>query len=302
VPESAPRQNILWSSTVGTHSSLYEYVDAAVAVGMPQISLHADRFLTRETDSAARRAAAQYAAGHNVRVAVIDGLYCLVTGEESTEVEPTCSLTDALALAELVGATSLNVVGRYVRPGIGVETLAERFAAMCERAGQHGCRVLLEFLPYGGVADLQTAWQIVELSGAANGGVQLDTWHFFRSGPDVGLLARIPGDRIFAVQISDGTAEVVGTLENDTLHHRQLPGAGVFDLDMVVRTLARTGGLSLVGPEVLSDQMRAMPSAEAARAAVSSVDALLKRACSQAPATSAHHPWHDRRQDRASGR
>jgi hypothetical protein len=38
-----------------------------------------------------------------------------------------------------------------------------------------------------------------------------DTWHFFRSHPDFELLARIPGDRIFAVQVDAAAVEVRGS-------------------------------------------------------------------------------------------
>ena len=116
-------------------------------------------------------------------------------------------------------------------------------------------------------------------SGAANGGLTFDTWHFFRSDPDFGLLERIPGQRIFAVQLDDAAAEVRGTLWEDTLH-RLLPGDGVFDLPRVVQVLARTGALTLVGPEVISPEMGGRPSADAADLARQRVELLLTRALS----------------------
>ena len=40
----------------------------------------------------------------------------------------------------------------------------------------------------------------------ANGGIVFDTWHFFRGDPDFDLLATVPGDRIYCVQIDDAAA------------------------------------------------------------------------------------------------
>ena len=108
-----------------------------------------------------------------------------------------------------------------------------------------------------------------------------DTWHFFRSNPDFELLEQIPGERIFAVQLNDAAAEVRGTLWEDTMH-RLLPGDGTFALHRVIQVLDRIGGLTLVGPEVISAELAARPSDEAAQVARRRVEELLAEASQRA--------------------
>jgi sugar phosphate isomerase/epimerase len=102
-----------------------------------------------------------------------------------------------------------------------------------------------------------------------------DTWHFFRSDPDFELLARIPGDRIFVVQVSDAGAEMLGDVIEDTTHRRRLPGDGSFDLLGVLTALERIGALRAVGPEILSDDMNLLSPTRAATLAGARVGELL---------------------------
>jgi sugar phosphate isomerase/epimerase len=119
---------------------------------------------------------------------------------------------------------------------------------------------------------LATAWEIVRGAARTNGGILFDTWHFFRGVPDLDLLAGVPGERIFSVQVSDGAPELRESLVKDTFRHRLLPGEGTFDLLGVLRVLRRTGGLNLVGPEVLSTELDALSAIEAARLAGEALD------------------------------
>ena len=96
--------------------------------------------------------------------------------------------------------------------------------------------------------------------------ILFDTWHFFRGSPAFEDLEAVPGERIFAVQVDDALPDVIGSLWEDT-QRRLLPGDGCFDLPRVLRTLARIGGLRLVGPEVISPQTAAMAPRDAARVA-----------------------------------
>ena len=147
---------------------------------------------------------------------------------------------------------------------MSLETVAEHFAGLCDRAAVFGADVHIEFAPESGVPDLASAWAMVQLAGRPNGGILFDTWHFHRSGSSAELLASIPGDRIMAVQVSDAGPEIIGSMWEDTLHHRLLPGDGCIDLAGVRRILTGTGGLGLVGPEVFSDDLAAMAPADAA--------------------------------------
>jgi 4-hydroxyphenylpyruvate dioxygenase len=146
-----------------------------------------------------------------------------------------------------------------------VGEVIEAFAAVCDRAAESGVRVHLEFTPFSGIPDLATAWEVVRTADRPNGGLVFDTWHYFRGTRDDALLEDIPGERIFALQISDALAEPQGSLVSDTLRHRRLPGDGTFDLAGVLPIVARKHGLGPWGVEVLSEELWRLPPAEIGR-------------------------------------
>ena len=160
-------------------------------------------------------------------------------------------------------------------PGITLDQVAHSFGDLCDGANDFGARVHLEFMPGTAVVDVQAALEVVEAAGRANGGVLVDTFHFFRGNPDLDALARLPGDRVFAVQVSDAPAEFNGDYGEATFH-RLLPGDGVIDLAGVLRTLDAAGGLHWVGPEVISPSTAAMSPAEAATQSTDSIRRIIR--------------------------
>jgi len=74
------------------------------------------------------------------------------------------------------------------------------------------------------------------------------------------------------------TAERVGHWSEEMMHHRLLPGDGVFDLTRAIRCLSASGGLTLCGPEVLSDELHALSPTAAARRASERMGALWSQA------------------------
>lgn len=112
-PSQVPRQRILWSATVGLDRSTREYIDAAAAAGLTEVSVHADRLLRREGDIAARRATARYAMSQGVTISVLDGINSWVPPADAALATATCSLEDALELASSLGA-SPERAGRFV--------------------------------------------------------------------------------------------------------------------------------------------------------------------------------------------
>jgi sugar phosphate isomerase/epimerase len=160
------------------------------------------------------------------------------------------------AAADALGARQLNVgCGEFPDEVAPVERLAERFASLCERAAAHDLTVAIEFLPWSGIPDAATAWEVVRQSGATNGGVLLDTWHFFRGSPDLDVLRSIPPERITGVQVNDGPAQPVGEIRDETRHRRLLPGAGDFDLARVIQELEAMGVSAPWAIEVMSDDL-----------------------------------------------
>ena len=186
------------------------------------------------------------------------------------------SATEGMRMARDLGATIVSAIA----PRHGTAELAELvepFAALCDQAAQFDARVQLEFIPMTLVPDVESAWEIVRSADRDNGGLVFDTWHYFRGNPDPQALARVPGTRIFSIQVNDAPAEPAEDLWAET-RQRLLPGDGAFDLPALFRQLADMGALACVGPEVISTAMtdlaRRDPT-DAARVAMSAVRALV---------------------------
>ena len=150
---------------------------------------------------------------------------------------------------------------------------ADRYRALCRRAADHDLTVALEFLPWSDVDTLEKAWRIVEASGAANAAIALDTWHFFRGGSTIDMLALVPAERIAVIQLSDGLLDPVEDELDATFRLRMLPGAGEFDLASLFRALGEKGVDAPIGIEVLSPELRALAPVEVGRVTGDAADA-----------------------------
>jgi 4-hydroxyphenylpyruvate dioxygenase len=116
---------------------------------------------------------------------------------------------------------------------------ATRFADLCRAAEKQGARVGLEFLGQSQyVADLATAWEIVESADAPNGGLVIDTFHFHVGGSTLDMLEPIPGEKILLVQVSDGPNLPRRELRES---HRLYPGTGEFALEPLLAALRAKG-------------------------------------------------------------
>src|SRR5438874_4708338 len=255
----------LWTGTVGMDKSMPERIEAAQAGGYTHTSVSLRDAREAEAQGMTVPEFGRWMRDQGVAPTVLDAIgNWLPSSKPRDPSRPT--VEDGLVLAEGLEVRSISVIG--MRPTeLPVAELAEHFGVMCDRAAEVGAAVHIEFAPQSAVPDLATAWELVRLADRPNGGILFDTWHFFRSGSDIALLDEIPGDRILAVQISDATPQIEGTLFEDTLHRRRLPGDGCIDLPPIIRALQRSGGLSLVGPEVFSDELHALGATEAAKTA-----------------------------------
>lgn len=148
------------------------------------------------------------------------------------------------------------------------ELVAERLSALADRAAAHGLIAALEFLPWTEIADAATAWEIVRLAGHPAAGVLVDSWHLYRGAADESQVRAIPADRIVAVHFDDADAVPVGTLLEDTLRRRRVPGEGALPLVEYVRMLDEIGVRVPYSVEVISDELAALPAVDAARRAV----------------------------------
>lgn len=162
-------------------------------------------------------------------------------------------------LCSRLGCTHLSLNATFPRNSLTMAEITEDYAKICKDAAAYGLTVDLEFIPLWGVPTLAMAWEIVSGSGASNGGLVFDTWHFVRGGSNMEDLRKIPGSWIHCVQLNDGPLVLPpGVTIKDNCYDRKFPGDGEFPNVEVVKILAETGGLNHVGAEVFSPILKSM--------------------------------------------
>lgn len=130
------------------------------------------------------------------------------------------------------------------------------FRSMCQTAADAGLLVSIEFLPWTGIADLATAWELVQRADCDNSGIMVDTWHWFRQpgGPNPDLLRQIPSEFLRVVQLCDAVAEPPDEMDiaTETMTARLLPGDGAVDFAEVMGVISAVGATPVWFPEVFS--------------------------------------------------
>ncbi|QZY50774.1 sugar phosphate isomerase/epimerase family protein [Leucobacter tenebrionis] len=166
---------------------------------------------------------------------------------------------DIFAAAEVLGAATVKVGPDTAAPA-DPERFAESFDALATEAAEHGTRVALEFLPFAHTMhDLEAGIELVTGVDNPAGGLCLDIWHVARPGTDYSVIAEsLPGRYLFAVELNDASTRPVGSLFEDTVHRRLLPGQGSFDVPGFINAVRRTGYRGMWGVEMLSDRHRTL--------------------------------------------
>ncbi|MXN63930.1 TIM barrel protein [Stappia sp. GBMRC 2046] len=154
--------------------------------------------------------------------------------------------------------TDLVLVCSSVHPQAigGIDRAADDFAELGERAAKRGLRVGYEALAWGRhVNDHRDAWEIVRRADHPNIGLILDSFHTLARKIDPDTIRRIPGDRIFFVQLADAPA-----IEMDLLywsrHFRSMPGEGDLPVTDFMRAVMAAGYKGPVSLEIFNDQFR----------------------------------------------
>jgi sugar phosphate isomerase/epimerase len=159
--------------------------------------------------------------------------------------------------------------------GLSRREVVDALAGLCERARAHELIVTLEFMPWSPIGSLSDALAVVEAADQPNCGVNVDTWHHFRTGGTLADIARLEPSRVGAVQLNDVAAEPWEDLLAETAQNRQLPGQGVSDSGAVLEAFWNAGVRVPLNLEVFSARLQALAPREAARELAESMRALL---------------------------
>src|SRR4051812_10377751 len=255
------RRYVLAAQTLATTEDFRTRVAASAAAGFTEIGLRPDDYRRARAAGHSDAELARILDEGGVQVAELSVLRGFSGAEASQREEAVL-----MQMADAFGGTYMMAIDEVTE---SVERTAEHFAGLCDRVAARGLQVALEFLPWTTIPDAATAWDVVRLADRPNGGVIVDSWHHFRGARDEAQLLAIPPERMVALQLDDADAEPVGTLLEDTLHRRRLPGEGTFPLVDFVSLLEDHGAYGApISIEILSDELHALPAEEAAQRAM----------------------------------
>ena len=149
---------------------------------------------------------------------------------------------------------------------------ADQLRALADAAAARGLRLAYEALAWSThVNDYRHMWRVAERVNHPALGICLDSFHILSRGTDLADIASIPGERIFAVQLSDAPRLPMDLLQWSR-HHRCFPGQGDLDVGGVLAEALGAGYRGSVSLEVFNDVYRQVP---ADRTAVDAMRSLL---------------------------
>jgi len=187
--------------------------------------------------------------------------------------------------ADLFAAVGpLNAMHLKIGPGILAgpvesEVMRENWAQLCEQAAAQGTRVAVESAPYSYFPTVDSIVSLVSDVDHPSGGLLLDIWHVYRSGMDYATMAKIvPRESLFAVELCDAKATVMGSLFEDTINQRELCGQGDADVAGYIRAIDQIGFDGPWGVEIISNAHRARPLNEALSLAYQTTEACFNSA------------------------
>ncbi|GAA3586002.1 dehydroshikimate dehydratase QsuB [Klugiella xanthotipulae] len=140
------------------------------------------------------------------------------------------------------------------------EVMVTQLRTLAELAARFSVRVAYEALAWGTfVSGYEHAWRLVQAVDHPNLGVCLDSFHILSRGHDPAGIEKIPGEKIFFIQLADALPVTMDVL-SWSRHHRVFPGEGRFALDAFLAQVLRTGYAGPLSLEIFNDVFRQVES------------------------------------------
>jgi 4-hydroxyphenylpyruvate dioxygenase len=136
---------------------------------------------------------------------------------------------------------------------------------MAERAARRGLRIGYEGLSWARHVRLWGhAWRIVQMADHPALGLIVDSFHTLSLGDDPSGIARVPGEKLFFVQMADAPWLSMDVL-SWSRHFRNFPGQGDLDVTGFMRAVLASGYSGPLSLEVFNDDFRSAPARLVAR-------------------------------------
>ena len=260
-------------ATVSISGTLAEKVEAIAAAGYDSIELFEHDFIAFDGSP---REVGRMVRDHGLEISMFQPLRDF---EGLPEPLRTKAFDRAERKFDLMQELGTDLVGicSSVHPAAlgGVDRAAADFHELGERAAARGLRVGYEALSWGRyVNDHRDAWEIVRRAEHQSVGLILDSFHTLSRKIDPDTIRRIPGDRVFYVQLADAP-----DFDMDLLywsrHFRSMPGEGDLRVTEFMRAVMATGYAGPISLEIFNDQFRGGSSRQVARDGYRSIIALM---------------------------
>jgi sugar phosphate isomerase/epimerase len=254
-----------------------ERVAAAAGAGMQGIGLYVDEY-ARLRDDEGRSPADIRAVLDRYGMVIADAEVARGWWATEGEAHDDGRRIEGLAyeMADEFGVRYLQAIGSY---DCGFDQAVDGFAGLCDRAATHGLLVGIEWLPFTNITTAADAQAIVRAVDRPNAGYCTDIWHHVRGANDLALIAALEPDRIFAIQMNDGTlAPEHDDYKADCLMNRVPPGDGEFDTVGFVELLCGMGVIAPISLEVCSTELWQGSAAHAAQVAADGMRRVLEAA------------------------
>jgi sugar phosphate isomerase/epimerase len=259
-----PDDLLLCAGTLA-RASFAERVEAAVAGGFRGLSLFGADYRRARAAGLSDADMRNMLSDAGLEIGELDPLMTWLPGATPGRGDFEATEDEFYAIAQALGARSINAVV-FAPEVIDESVVVDSFAALCDRAAENDLLVHLEFMPWTQVPNAVQAWDLVGRADRPNGGIMFDSWHHFRSGlSNEELRAKVPAERILAVQLNDAPTEAEEDVIAETLNRRRLPGDGDIDLPAILRGLREDGAPAPLGVEVFCEDLFDLAPNEVAR-------------------------------------
>ena len=144
--------------------------------------------------------------------------------------------------------------------------MAEDLAMLGSLAALPGIRIAYGALAWGRwISEYTAAWNVVKLTGHANVGLAIDSFHVLARGTPREAFDAIPGEKIFLVQLADYLWDLEDVIET-ARHHRVFPSEGNHNAAIVdlVERIERSDYRGDYSFDVVNDDYAHLPAAAVA--------------------------------------
>jgi 4-hydroxyphenylpyruvate dioxygenase len=257
-------------ATVSLSGSLRDKLEAIAAAGFDAIELFENDFVTSAAPATELRA---MCADLGLGIDLYQPFRDFEGMPDELHVKNLVRAERKFDLMQQLGAPLMLVCSNTSPASLGdAARAASQLHELAERAARRGLRVGFEALAWGRHVKLYgQAWRIVEMAAHPQLGLVLDSFHTLSLKDDPTAIARIPGDKIFFVQMADAPLLAMDVLQW-ARHFRNFPGQGQFDVVGFVTQVLRSGYSGTLSLEIFNDVFRETPNR---RTAVDAMRSLL---------------------------